>query len=73
MLQSNQIEELICLVSVLDREALVRQFLSYQATFPVDFTPDFLNSTPLERLRHIFLAMCLQCQRVPEAPSCHAA
>jgi hypothetical protein len=73
MLKSNQIEELICLVSALDREALMRQFVSYQATFPVDFTPEFLNSTPVERLRHIFLALCLQCQRIPESASCHAA
>jgi hypothetical protein len=73
MLQTQQIEELICLVSALDREALMRQFVSYQATFPVDFTPEFLATTPLERLRHIFLAMCLQSQRFPEAASCHAA
>lgn len=66
MLQANQVEELICLVSALDRDALVRQFHNYQSKFPLDFTPDFLNQQPIDRLRHIFVALCLQCQRVPD-------
>lgn len=66
MLDATQVEELICLVSAMDRPALVRQFRDYRATFPVDFTEHFLEKTPLERLRHIFVAMCLQCQQVPE-------
>jgi hypothetical protein len=65
MLQSNQVEELICLVSALDRDALVRQFQCYQAAFPIDFTADFLTTQPLDRLRHIFVALCLQHQRMP--------
>lgn len=65
MLQSQQVEELICLVSSLDRPRLVEQFKSYNATFPLDFTDEFLNSTPIERLKHIFLAVCLQSQRMP--------
>lgn len=66
MLQSEQIDELVCLVSVMDRENLVQQFQNYQGRFPVDFTPEFLANTPVERLRHIFLALCLQNQRFPE-------
>jgi hypothetical protein len=66
MLDASQVEELICLVSAMDRPALVRQFHDYRATFPVDFTETFLQNTPLDRLRHIFVAMCLQCQQVPE-------
>jgi len=73
MFQSGQLEELICLVSALDREALIEQFHSYQANFPLDFTPEFLQQTPVERLRHIFVAVCLQCQRLPDAPMIHAA
>jgi hypothetical protein len=65
MLPSNQIEELIVLVSSLDRTALLRQFAQYPATFPVDFTSDFLDRQPLERLRHLFVAVCLQSQRMP--------
>ena len=66
MLQPHQVEELICLVSAMDRTELVRQFRNYRAPFRVDFTDSFLQNTPVERLRHIFVAMCLQCQQVPE-------
>ena len=66
MMQAEQVEELICLVAALDRDALIRQFQSYEATFPVDFTPEFLQTVPLDRLRHLFVALCLQCQHVPE-------
>jgi hypothetical protein len=66
MLQGSQIEDLICLVSSLDRPALTRQFLSFRGSFPVDFKPDFLDSLSVDRLRHIFVALCLQNQRVPE-------
>lgn len=76
MLQSDQVEELICLVAAMDRPTLVRQLREYRARFPLDFTPDFLGSVPLDRLRHIFLAVCLQSQQMPElddAPCQHAA
>ena len=66
MLQGEQIEELLCLVSALDRDALVRQFECYRATFPLDFSREFLQNAPLERLQHIFVAICLQSQRMPE-------
>jgi len=72
MLQGEQVEELICLVSAMDRPALLRQFHHYRATFPLDFTHEFLTSAPLERLRHIFIAICLQSQHLPEAMP-HAA
>ena len=65
MLQSHQIEDLIDLVSGLDRDALVNHLLTYRANFPVDFTPTFLGALPDEKLRHIFVAMCLQTQRMP--------
>ena len=66
MLDASQVEELICVVSAMDRASLVRQFREYPGSFPVDFTDDFLHRTPLERLRHIFVALCLQCHHVPE-------
>ena len=65
MLEASQVEELICVVSAMDRPVLVSQFRAYRASFPVDFTDDFLEHTPVERLRHIFVALCLQCQHVP--------
>ena len=65
MLQSNQVEELIALVSGLNRDALVTHLRTYRANFPVDFTADYLGALDLERLRHIFVALCLQTQRLP--------
>jgi hypothetical protein len=73
MLHAQQVEELICMVSAMDREALVRQFQTYHASFPVDFTPEFLQREPVDRLRHIFVALCLQCQQLPELNISHAA
>ena len=73
MLQPQQIEDLICLVSALDREALIRQFQNYQARFPLDFTDEYLSDAPLERLRHIFIAICLQSQHMPSFTESDAA
>ena len=69
MLKTHQVEELICIVSSLDRDSLMEQFGTYPSTFPIDFTAQFLDALPLERLRHIFLAICLQSQRLPEVPA----
>ena len=65
MLASDQVEEMICLVAAMDRAALIDQFRSYRASFPLDFTEEFLESADLDRLRHIFVALCLQQQHVP--------
>ncbi|HEX4795031.1 MAG TPA: hypothetical protein VH370_14655 [Humisphaera sp.] len=65
MLQAHQVEELICLVSALDRPALVAHIRSYRASFPVDFTDDFLTTASIERIRHIFVALCMHCQCMP--------
>jgi hypothetical protein len=73
MLQPHQVEELICLVSALDRPALVRQFREFRASFPIDFTPEFLATTDVDRLRHIFVALCLQCQQMPGGEIADAA
>ena len=66
MLQPPQIEELICLVTSMDRRSLTREFLNFRGNFPVDFTPDFLDQLSLDRLRHIYVALCLQHQHVPD-------
>jgi hypothetical protein len=73
MLESDQVEELICLASTLDRAALVHHFRSFRGSFPIDFTNEFLVKTPVERLQHIFVAMCLQNQRLPDATAPIAA
>ncbi len=65
-MSDSQVEKLMCAVSALDRKSLIRQFQNYRGSFPVDFTPDFLNSASVDRLRHIFVAMCVQNKRLPE-------
>ena len=65
MLEAQQVEELITLVCAMDRAAIKRQFLGFRGDFPLDFTPEFLDTLPLERLRHIYVALCLQVQKVP--------
>lgn len=66
MLASDQVEEFVTLVATLDRETLIRQLGVYRGSFPLDFTPQFLASLSLDRLRHVFLAVCLQNQRLPQ-------
>ena len=67
MLEPDQVEELICLVSAMGRETLTEQLTCFRGTFPVDFTREFLEKQPTERLRHLFVALCLQANRLPEA------
>lgn len=67
MLDSNQVEEIVSIITSLDRAALIEQFRTYPSKFPVDFTPKFLETQPIERLRHLFLALCLHTQRMPES------
>jgi hypothetical protein len=65
MLESHQVEELICLVASLDKPTLTNQFMEFRGNFPIDFTPEFLETQSVERLRHIFVALCLQAQQMP--------
>ena len=73
MMQAQQIEELICVVSSMDRAALTEKFLNFRGQFPVDFTSEFLRSIPLDRMRHIFIALCLQSHHLPEVAMTPAA
>lgn len=73
MLHAEQVEELIRLVSALDRDLLITNIQTFRADFPVDFTPDFLQSLTVDRLRHIFLALCLQTKRFPASEESTAA
>lgn len=65
MLGSHQVEELICMTAALDRETLIERLAHFEGDFPVDFTVEFLESLSVDRLRHIFLALCLQAQHLP--------
>jgi hypothetical protein len=65
MLEAHQIETLISMVCMMDRAAIKRQVLNFRGDFPVDFTPEFLDTLPVDRLRHIYVALCLQTQQLP--------
>jgi hypothetical protein len=67
MLASEQVDDLICRVATWDRDTLTRQFQTFRSSFPIDFTPEFLSDLTVDRLRHVFLAVCLQNQKLPEA------
>ncbi len=54
------LDELLCTVATWDREQLIRQFTHHESRFPIDFTPDFYQTQSVERLRHIFVAVCIQ-------------
>ncbi len=73
MLHAEQVEELIRLVSALDRDLLITNIQTFRADFPVDFTSEFLSGLSVDRLRHIFLALCLQTKRFPIAAESTAA
>jgi hypothetical protein len=60
---TSSIEELLCIVASWDRATLVDQFTRQPSRFPIDFTPEFYQTQPVDRLRHIYVAMCLQNQR----------
>jgi hypothetical protein len=68
MLEAHQIEELITLACAMDGAAIKRELVGFRGEFPLDFTPEFLDGLPVERLRHIYVALCLQVQKVPSVP-----
>jgi len=65
MSPSTDVDTLIQLVTGMNRESIVEKIEHFQGPFPVDFTPQFLDSLDLDRLRHVFFALCLQAQRTP--------
>ncbi len=73
MLQAQQVESLIRVVASMDRDALIERLLDFHGSFPVDFTPDYLHRLSADRLRHIFVAICLQAGQLPVEPVADAA
>jgi hypothetical protein len=69
MLAGEQVEELICLVAAMDRESVINSIKVFEASFPLDFSDEFLSEIPLDQLRHVFVALCLQQHHIPEKPT----
>lgn len=66
MLQPGQVEDLIRIVGAMERSILTERLLDFRGTFPVDFTEKYLAGQSTDRLRHIFVALCLQHGQFPE-------
>ncbi len=73
MLNAHQVEELICIVSSMDRPGLTHHLLQFRGSFPVDFTVEFLDNLSLERIRHIYVALCMQNHHLPATQLTNAA
>jgi hypothetical protein len=65
MWQDDQIDALIVLVAGLDRAAVSQHIQAYPARFPIDFTDEYLDRQPTERLKHLLVAMCLTHKQMP--------
>ena len=65
-MQADQVEEMLCLISSLDRPALTHQLVEFRANFPVDFSTEFLEEQSVERLRHLLFALCMQNRYIPD-------
>ena len=63
MLTSAQIEELNDSIQQMDRDEIADRLQHFVCRFPIDFTPEFLASEPLSRLRHILFGLCLHNQK----------
>jgi hypothetical protein len=66
MLDPHQVEELMCIVSAMNRDMVIERLRSFRGGFPVDFTSEFLTDQPTDRLRHIYAALCLQSRSLPQ-------
>ncbi|MEM8875671.1 MAG: hypothetical protein AAGD32_15605 [Planctomycetota bacterium] len=66
MLSENEVNHAITDIAEMGRNALIDALRDYDAQFPVDFSDEFLQTVEEDRLRHIFVALVLHCQRLPE-------
>ena len=53
-------EELALFIAGMGREEIHQEIKNFQGRFQLDFTEEYLESQPLEKLRHILFAAKLQ-------------
>jgi len=53
-------DQLVSAIQAMDRPTLTEALLSLEAPFPVDFSPEFLQHWPLDKLRHVLFAAVSQ-------------
>jgi hypothetical protein len=51
-----EFDQLITSISEMSRAELTDRLLNFCADFPMDFTRDYLDRLPLDRLQHLLLA-----------------
>ena len=54
------IDQIALDIAEMSRDAVKYELLHFQGSFDIDFTEDYLERLPLERLRHILLAAKIQ-------------
>lgn len=62
----NHLDDVLVTIASMDRQTLIDQFHTYPAPFPIDFSDDFLEAQPIDRLRHVFAGLVMHCRIVPE-------
>lgn len=68
MLSAKQREMLLSRVSRLSREQIVVELQRCPSRFPIDLTDEWIARQSIEDLRHVFAAVCLQCEHLPQRP-----
>ena len=68
MLTQAQLQQAVATIGTLDRREVISQMRAADLPFPVDFTPEWIDGRSIDELRHVFAAICLQCDVMP-APS----
>ncbi|MDD4890254.1 MAG: hypothetical protein PHU85_10025 [Phycisphaerae bacterium] len=51
-----ELDELIATIAAMSRDEISTRLLNFKSDFPLDFTRDYLDRLPLDRLGHILLA-----------------
>jgi hypothetical protein len=73
MLSQDQVDRLLCQLATWELDTLLAQLAAYRSDFPVDLSADFLGGQTVDRVRHIFFALCVQNRRLPESLTERAA
>ena len=63
---ADELNDVLVAIASMDREALIEQFHTYPAPFPIDFTDAFLRSQSLDKLRHVFAGLVMHCRVAPQ-------
>jgi len=56
-------ELLACSIAEMSMDQVKRELLHFDGRFKLDFTEDYLNQQPADRLRHILMAARMQQSR----------